>query len=44
MPVPVAATAWKRRLLCQAVEPDALTAFIDAYVNEGPEKIEHPPV
>ena len=44
MPVPVAATAWGHRLLCQTVEADALDAFIDAYVNEGPEKIEHPPV
>lgn len=44
MPVPVAATAWGHRLLCQAVEPDALTAFTDAYVNKGPEKVPHPPV
>jgi hypothetical protein len=44
LPVPVAATAWGRRLLCQTVEPDALTRFTDAYVNKGPEKIPHPPV
>jgi hypothetical protein len=44
MPVPVAATAWGHRLLCQVVEPEALKAFIDAYVNKGPEKIEHPAV
>lgn len=44
MRVPVAATAWERRLLCQVVELDALTAFADAYVNKGPEKVPHPPV
>ena len=42
MAVPVAATAWRHRLLCQEVEADVLTRFVDAYVNEGPEKIEHP--
>lgn len=41
LPVPVAATAWGHRLLCQQVEDDALAAFIDAYVNEGPERVPH---
>lgn len=37
LPVPVAATAWGHRLLCEEVEPDALTRFTDEYVNKGPE-------
>ena len=36
--VPVAATAWHRRLLCGSSEPDALKAFIRAYRDKGPEK------
>ena len=42
MAVPVAATAWGERLLCQEVEPDVLERFVDAYVNEGPEKVDRP--
>jgi len=36
--VPVAATAWHRRLLCGSLEEDALKAFIRGYVDQGPEK------
>lgn len=39
LPVPVAATAWEQRLLCQAVEADVLERFADTYVGEGPEKL-----
>ncbi|MDP8992266.1 MAG: DUF3105 domain-containing protein, partial [Actinomycetota bacterium] len=38
---PVAATAWGRRLLCQEVEPDALSLFVRSYRNKGPEKVPH---
>jgi hypothetical protein len=41
LPVPVAATAWGQRLLCQRVEPGPLTSFIKAYRNKGPERIPH---
>lgn len=42
MPVPVAATAWHRRLLCGG-SPDlvALEKFVVEFRNEGPEKIPH---
>lgn len=36
--VPVAATAWHRRLLCGSYEEDALKGFIRAYRDKGPEK------
>lgn len=39
-PVPVAATAWGDRLLCQAVEPDALDRFYSEHVGDGPEDVE----
>ena len=39
LPVPVAATAWGRRLLCQEVEPATLGRFVDAYVGKGPEDV-----
>lgn len=39
--VPVAATAWSHRLLCQQVEPQALVTFTDQYVNKGPEDVPH---
>jgi hypothetical protein len=39
-PVPVAATAWGQRLLCQEVEPEALEAFFDEYVGKGPENVQ----
>lgn len=37
--VPVAATAWHRRLLCDEMEPESLRRFIRAYVNKGPENV-----
>ncbi len=37
LPVPVAATAWEQRLLCQQVEIDVLERFLDTYVGKGPE-------
>ena len=37
LPVPVAATAWERRLLCPAVDSAALERFFDEYVDKGPE-------
>ncbi len=39
--VPVAATAWHRRLLCQRPDSAALERFVTAYRNKGPEKIPH---
>lgn len=39
LPVPVAATAWESRLLCQQVEPRALAAFVEARVGDGPEDV-----
>ena len=39
MPVPVAATAWGRRLLCGEVEPDALDRFAQEHVGDGPEDV-----
>lgn len=36
---PVAATAWGRRLLCQEVEPAALTRFAEEYIGKGPENV-----
>ncbi len=42
LPMPVAATAWERRLLCDSVEVPALDRFVTSYRNKGPEKVEHP--
>ncbi|MBW3537798.1 MAG: DUF3105 domain-containing protein [Actinobacteria bacterium] len=39
MPVPVAATAWQRRLLCDEVERESLARFISEFVGKGPEKV-----
>ena len=39
LPAPVAATAWEQRLLCSAVEPDALERFADTYIGKGPEDV-----
>ena len=39
MPVPVAATAWGQRLLCQQVETGAVERFFDAHVGNGPEDV-----
>ena len=41
LPVPVAATAWHKRLLCQQLEPAALETFVTEFRNKGPEKVEH---
>lgn len=38
---PIAATAWHHRLLCGSVDTAALTAFVKAYRNQGPEKVPH---
>lgn len=39
LPVPVAATAWGHRLLCEQVEPASLERFFDERVGKGPEKL-----
>lgn len=39
LPVKVAATAWHQRLLCDEVEEPVLQRFIEAYQDEGPEKV-----
>lgn len=39
MPVPVAATAWQRRLVCDEAERESLTRFINEFVGKGPEKV-----
>ena len=41
LPVPVAATAWHHRLLCDTAEPEALRRFVRAYRNKGPERVPH---
>lgn len=41
MPVPVAATAWKQRLLCQEVDAEVLGDFIEKARNKAPEKVPH---
>lgn len=37
--VPVAATAWGQRLLCQEVEAEPLQRFFDEHVGNGPEDV-----
>ena len=37
--MPVAATAWHRRLLCQQPEPANLRRFVEAYKGDGPENV-----
>lgn len=39
LPVPVAATAWEQRLLCQEVEAAPLERFFDEHVGNGPEDV-----
>jgi Protein of unknown function (DUF3105) len=39
--VPVAATAWGHRLLCQAADPAELAEFVEERRNQAPEKIPH---
>ena len=40
LPVPVAATAWGHRLLCQEVELGPLDRFFDEHVGNGPEDVD----
>jgi hypothetical protein len=40
--VPVAATAWHKRLLCPTLDADALGRFADEFRNDGPEDVPHP--
>ncbi len=40
LPVPVAATAWGHRLLCQGVEEAPLERFFEERVGDGPEDVE----
>jgi hypothetical protein len=44
MPVPVAGNRMGTSTAVPGRRAEALKAFIDAYVNKGPEKIEHPAV
>lgn len=37
--VPVAATAWGQRLLCDRLEPDTLARFVQAHVGNAPEDV-----
>lgn len=41
LPVPVAATAWHHRLLCDRAEVESLRRFVGAYRNKGPERVPH---
>ncbi len=41
LPVPVAATAWHKRLLCAGVEPESLARFVEEFRNDGPEDVPH---
>lgn len=41
MVAPVAATAWKQRLLCERADADDLGTFIETARNKAPEKIPH---
>lgn len=36
LPTPVVATAWTRKMECQAVDIEALRAFAEAHVGQGP--------
>ena len=36
LPAPVVATAWTRKLICEAVDVDALAAFAEAHAGAGP--------
>ena len=36
LPAAIVATAWTRKLLCATVDVDALSAFADAHLGEGP--------
>ncbi|HEX9969577.1 MAG TPA: DUF3105 domain-containing protein [Acidimicrobiales bacterium] len=41
MPSPVAATAWKQRLLCDHADAERLGEFIEKARNKAPEKVPH---
>lgn len=41
MVAPVAATAWKHRLLCERADADDLADFVEKARNKGPEKVPH---
>ena len=36
LPAPVVATAWTRKMVCRAVDVEALAAFAEAHVGDGP--------
>lgn len=35
---PVAVTAWHQRMLCTAIDADAIGEFVEGYADKGPEK------
>jgi hypothetical protein len=35
---PVAVTAWHQRMLCTAIDADAIAEFVEGYTDKGPEK------
>ena len=39
LPVPFAATAWRKRLLCDRVEAEPLRTFVSRWADKGPEKV-----
>jgi hypothetical protein len=41
LPGPVAATAWKQRLLCDGADAEQLSDFVEKARNKGPEKVPH---
>jgi len=41
LPVPLAATAWHHRLLCQSVDLEPIRRFEAKWRNQGPERIPH---
>ncbi|HVF76261.1 MAG TPA: DUF3105 domain-containing protein [Acidimicrobiales bacterium] len=41
MPVPIAATAWQQRLLCQRADADDLGDFVEKARSKAPEKVPH---
>jgi hypothetical protein len=36
LPAPVVATAWTRKMVCSTVDVDALSAFAEAHLGDGP--------
>jgi hypothetical protein len=41
MPTPIAATAWKQRLLCDGADAKQLSEFVEKARNKAPEKVPH---